>query len=403
MPKLRSRPATVNEVNAFRSPGRHSVGSCLILSITPGGSRSWLARVRDGAGRRRDIGLGAFPEVSLAEARERAQRLRREVRDGLGLQSPREKRKTAQGVLTFKAAAEAAHAEKRPGWRNAKHAEQWISTLRQIAYPEIGDVSVNEVDGPAIVRLLRPVWLKRPETARRVRQRIGVVLNWAYAHGYRMSEAPMAGVANGLPTQPQKSRHFDAMPYPALPRFMEMLSSSDQTIGRMAVQFTVLTAARSGEVRGALKTEFDLEERTWTIPASRMKAGREHIVALSACAVAILKPLLENGSSQFVFPGARGGALSDATLTKVLRDSGVIGHTVHGFRSSFRDWAAETMRFPGELAEAALAHTIQNKVEAAYRRTNYLDQRRSLMEAWASFIMGETEAQLFEAHGGTAG
>lgn len=197
----------------------------------------------------------------------------------------------------------------------------------------------------------------------------------------------MQSVSAGLPRQPKKSGRFEAMPYPDLPAFMTELRSEEQTIGRRALLFTILTAARSNEARGALWSEFDLDAALWTVPGSRMKAGEPHTVPLSDAALAILRPLYEARSARVVFPGIRGQPLSDATLSKILRDRG-LSCTVHGFRSSFRDWVAETMAVPGEVAEAALAHAIPNKVEAAYRRTKYLDQRRGLMQAWANFLGG---------------
>lgn len=381
----RKAPATVTEVNAIRSPGRHSIGGGLILAVSTSGARSWLARVRDPSGRRRDIGLGPFPDVKLAEARDRAADLRRMVRDGLDPVA--EKRRARRLVPTFREAARRAHAERQGTYRNAKHAAQWITSLEAHAFPKLGDRNVDQIDAAAIIHALLPIWLEIPETARRVRQRIAAVLNWAHAHGYRPTEAPMQSVSAGLPRQPKKSGRFEAMPYPELPAFVTELRGEPPTVGRMALLLTILTAARSGETRGATWDEFDLDAALWFIPGERMKAGEPHTVPLSDAAIAILQPLHEARSGDVVFPGAKGRPLSDATLSKILRDKGR-PCTVHGFRSSFRDWVAETMAVPGEVAEAALAHAIPNKVEAAYRRTKYLDQRRTLMQAWANFLGG---------------
>ena len=226
-----------------------------------------------------------------------------------------------------------------------------------------------------------------PETARRVRQRVGVVLDWAHAKGYRTSEAPMRSISKGLPKQPRKDGHFAALAYDAAPAFMAKLAERE-SVGRLALQFLILTAARSGEVRGAHWSEFDLDARVWTVPGERMKAGKAHMVPLSDAAVAVLEKAAKAKKHRdgLVFPGVQGSPMSDMTLAKVVRDSGEKVATVHGFRSAFRDWAAETTSTPGEVVEAALAHTIANRVEAAYRRTNYLEKRRTLMEAWASYL-----------------
>jgi integrase len=279
------------------------------------------------------------------------------------------------------------HAEHKPGWRNAKHAAQWLSTLEEYAFPYIGQKPVGEIDGPEIRDLLAEIWLSKPETARRVRQRIGTVLDWAHAKGYRSAEAPMRSVSRGLPRQPKRDKHFAALPYEKLPAIMAELEATI-SIGRLALRFAILTACRSGEVRGATWAEIDFTRRIWTIPAGRMKAGKEHVVPLSDAAVEILRaaePFRGRNKDAFIFPGKPGKPLSDMTLTKVLRDMGHTEITVHGFRSTFRDWAAEQTATPGDVVEAALAHTIRNKVEAAYRRTNYLEKRRGLMNEWGAF------------------
>jgi integrase len=282
------------------------------------------------------------------------------------------------------------HSERKAGWKNPKHQAQWLSTLEQFAFPKLGDLPVDKVDASAVIRTLLPIWLQVPETARRLRQRILAVLNWSHAHGFREAEAPVRAVGAGLPRQPKRTGRFAAMPYPDLPEFFATLAGAQQTMGRLALQFTILTAARSGEVRGALWAEFDRKSALWTIPGARMKAGEEHVVPLPDSALAILGVIETARSADVVFPGVRGGPLSDATLSKILREMG-LKYTVHGFRSSFRDWAAETMPIPGEVAEAALAHAVANKVEAAYRRTKFLDQRRKLMAAWSDFVCSRIE------------
>ena len=384
--------------------GRHEDGDGLALLVKATGTRSWVLKVQV-EGKRREFGLGSAKAVSLAEAREKADAVRRQYR--AGLDPVAEKQQIVVAVPTFCEAAQQAHGEQQAGWRNPKHRAQWLSSLEAYAFPSLGSETVDKIDGPMIRDALLPIWLDKPETARRVRQRIGAVLDWAYAKGHRASEAPMRSLSKGLPRQPKKDGHFAALPYEKLPTLMQTLGETE-SIGRLALQFLILTAARSGEVRGARWSEVDMAAAVWTVPADRMKAGKQHLVPLSAPALAILKRMAEVASDELVFPGITGrtadadslgkgrpGALtraagkrpmSDMTLTKVLRTAGADDATVHGMRSSFRDWAAEQTSFPGEVVEAALAHTIGNKVEAAYRRTNYLEKRRGLMDAWAAFI-----------------
>jgi integrase len=383
---------TTLKIKSLKEPGRHTDGSGLMLYIKEGGSKTWVFRPSIN-GKRRDFGLGSLGDVSLAEAREAADVMRRLIRQGVDpLQHKRQAKAATLEVVTFRAAARSAYTEHEAGWRNAKHRAQWLSSLEAYAFPDIGDRPVSDVDGPAIRDLLAKIWLSKPETARRVRQRIGTVLDWAYAKGLRSSEAPMRSLSRGLPRQPKKDNHFAALPYPDAPALMQKLGLSS-TIGRLALRFLILTATRSGEVRLATWQEIDFKKALWTIPASRMKAGKEHVVPLSAAAMSILAITAEAyglNDHAPLFPGKGGKPLSDMTLTKVLRTDlpGIV--TVHGFRSSFRDWAAEQTAFPGEVVEAALAHAIANKVEAAYRRTNYLEKRTSLMTEWADYLQQTT-------------
>lgn len=323
----------------------------------------------------------------MGDAREEAARIRREVRAGI---DPVAKRKKAlEAIPTFRDAALRVHGEHKTGWKNGKHQTQWISTLERNAFPMIGDQLVSEIDGPSIRDVLAPIWLTKPETARRVRQRIGTVLDWAYASGFRMTEAPMRSVAKGLPRQPKQHGHFAALAFAELPKMLSKINER-WSVGRLALEFLILTAARSGEVRGATWSEMNLEQQLWTIPAARMKAGKVHIIPLSKAAVDVLTQatLFRVPASDLVFPGQKTKhSLSDMTLLKILRDMDA-GVTVHGFRSTFRDWVAEETTYPGEIAEAALAHAVQNRVEAAYRRTDFLEKRKALMDDWASFCYG---------------
>jgi integrase len=375
---------TATQFKALSQPGRYSDGEGLILDIGKGGARSWVVRVQAN-GRRRDIGLGSAKDLGLADAREKAAAIRKQVRAGIDPVAEKKREKVV--IPTFKQAAEQVHAELQKGWRNGKHGAQWLSTLEAHAFPMLGDKPVNEIDGPAIRDVLADIWLTIPETARRVRQRIGAVLDWSHSRGWRTTEAPMRSISKGLPRQPKKTGHFAAMPFADVPAFLSKVRE-ETTWSRMAVEAVILTATRSGEVRGARWSELDIdgEHPTWTIPAARMKAHKVHVVPLSDSAVALFRRALELKRGDLVFPG-RNPRLpqSDMTLTKLLRD---MGHkvTVHGFRSAFRDWVAEETSFPGEIAEAALAHAVPNRVEAAYRRTDFLAKRRQLMAAWATYL-----------------
>ena len=370
---------------ALNKPGRHGDGEGLFLQVGTGGQASWMVRVQK-SGRRRDIGLGSLSKVSLSLARTRASEARSQI--GVGI-DPVAERKKAAGIPTFRQAAALVHAEQKKTWRNGKHQAQWLATLETYAFPTIGDLSVAEINGPAIRDVLIAIWLDKPETARRLRQRIGVVLNWAHAKGYRKLEAPRS-IDRGLPRQPKKAGHHAAMPYAEVNDFISKLRVRESW-GRLALEATILTAARSGEIRGATWEEVDLEKGLWTIPAKRMKAGREHVVPLSPAALRLFKRAeeLRTEGSRFVFHGIkRDKPMSDMTLLKVLRDMD-LSVTVHGFRSTFRDWVSEETQFQGELAEAALAHGVKDKTEAAYRRGNLLEKRRALMDAWAAFCGGD--------------
>lgn len=376
-------------VKSALKPGRYQDGRGLMLLVKPSGAKSWVLRAQVD-GKRRDFGLGSLSDVGLAAARDAAEDIRRQYRSGVDpVAARKEKAAPAPVMPTFAVAAQRVFEENRSTWRNAKHSAQWLSSLRAYAFPQIGDIEVDRLDGPTIRSVLLPIWLSKPETARRVRQRIGVVLDWCHANGLRAAEAPMRSISRGLPRQPRRDGHFAALPYTEVADLMAKLAESD-SIGRLALQFTILTAGRSGEVRGATWSEIDLEARTWTVPGSRMKAGKTHIVPLSWPAMDVLRRagagILSLGPEGIVFPGLRNRPLSDMTIAKALKTAGYGDCTVHGFRSSFRDWAAEMTSTPGDVIEAALAHTNRNRVEAAYRRTNYLEKRRALMDAWSDYI-----------------
>jgi integrase len=353
--------------------------------VGTGGAASWIVRVQKD-GRRRDIGLGSAKKVSLTLARERAAAARTDLEMGI---DPVAKRKKESGIPTFREAASQYMTEHQKTWRNAKHRAQWKSTLESYAFPSIGETLVSEVDAPAVRDLLISIWVEKPETARRVKQRIGAVLDWAHAKGYREAEAPMRAIGKGLPRHKKQANHFAAMSYGDVPDFIGKLRER-QSWGRLALEAAILTATRSGEVRGATWGEIDLEKGLWTIPAERMKAKREHVIPLSAAAKNLFQraAALKTVGHKFIFHGAkRDKPMSDMTLTKVLRDLNR-EETAHGFRSSFRDWVSEETDFPGDVAEAALAHMVSNKTEAAYRRGKLLEKRRKLMDAWGSYCHG---------------
>jgi integrase len=377
------------QVRNLKEPGRYSDGDGLILEVRPGGSKSWIARLQ-ASGRRRDYGLGSLKDISLTEARDKAREYRKQLRAGL---DPLEAKRKALEIPTFKVAAKAYHSEWKRRRRNAKHEAQWLATLETYAFPRFGELRVDLVDNGHVRDALAEIWLTKPETARRVRQRIGTVLAYAHGNGWRGHAFGMAAVNKSLPEQPAKIGRFEAMPYARVPEFLETIRER-VSMGRLALEALILTATRSGEVRGARWSELDLDAATWTIPAERTKSGKRtgkpHIVPLSPAAVDVFKraAALRIEASDLVFHGSkRGKPLSDMTLLKVLRDLKE-PFTVHGFRSAFRDWVAEQTSFPGEVAEAALAHAIPNRVEAAYRRTDFLEKRRKLMEAWADYCTG---------------
>lgn len=372
-------------VRALKEPGRYADGNGLYLVVDPSGAKRWVLRTVV-QGRRRDIGLGGLSLVTLAEAREQALGYRKLARAGGDPLAA--KRKTRRVVPTFAEAAATVFEERADSWKNAKHRAQWLSSLEAYAVPRLGARAVSDITTADLLAVLAPIWLDKPETARRVRQRIETVLDWSKAAGFIEGDNPMAGVVPGLPKQPKKDGHFAAMPYADVPAFCQRLQAAALNAStRLAFLFLILTAARTNEVIAAHKDEIDLDAAIWTVPAARMKAGRPHVVPLSdlACTTAA-QALCHDAQSPFLFPGVRPGKpLSNMVFLQALRRLDV-PYTAHGFRSAFRDWAAETTGFPHDVCEMALAHTIKNKAEAAYRRGNLLEKRRALMAAWARHV-----------------
>jgi integrase len=387
-------------VSRLSQPGLHFVGGVagLALQVSDSGARSWVLRIQIGD-KRRDMGLGGFPDVPLANAREAARVARAKIKEGIdpiaNARAARSALKAEQAAAqTFKTCALAYIDAHEAGWRNAKHAQQWRNTLDTYAYPVIGNLLVRDVGLPQVLSILEPIWKKKTETASRLRGRLEAILDWATTRGYRTGLNP-ARWKGHLDTLLPAARtvaqagHHSALPVHQMSALMKTLRQQSG-MGARALEFTILTAARSGEIRGARWSEINLDTATWTIPADRMKAGKEHRVPLSKAALNILGALPRTENEALVFASPRGGMLSDMSLTAVLRRMN-INAVPHGFRSTFRDWCAEHTNHPREVAEMALAHAIGDKVEAAYRRGDLFEKRRQLMREWAEFCDGSGE------------
>ena len=382
MPAKHKRLNT-RSVETIKTPGRHADGGNLYLNVTASGARSWVF-LYVFEGKQREMGLGPAWDVPLAKARDLATQHRQSIREGI---DPLRARKATVSKPTFGAFADELIADMESAWRNPKHCAQWRSTLATYAAP-IRDLPVDKVTTEDVLAVLKPIWAAKPETASRVRGRIETVLNAAKSRGLRAGDNPAAWAGhlkNLLPARTKLSRgHHAAMAIDETPAFVAQLRKA-LGIASRALEFAILTATRSGETLGARWAEIDLERRLWTIPAARMKAGVEHRVPLSDRAIEILVERKHAGLGEFVFPGTRGDrALSNMALDMVLRRLKV-EVTTHGFRSSFRDWASERTSFPPDVAEMALAHTVKDKTEAAYRRGDLFEKRRLLMAAWANF------------------
>jgi integrase len=385
------------KVERVKKSGMYADGGGLYLRVTSEGAKNWVLRYMLDR-RPRWMGLGPLALYGLQEARARALDARKKRHDGIDPIEARRAERVRQRLdaakaITFKQCAETYIASHPAGWRNEKHKYQWSATLSTYAYPVIGPLPVQAVDTDLVLRVLEPIWTAKPETAGRVRQRIESILDFGKVRGYHDGENPARWRGHLDKLLPARSRvraveHHAALPYAQVPAFMASLREREATSAR-ALEFLILTAGRTGEVIGARWNEIDLLDKTWTVPAPRMKAHREHRVPMSARALAILQDMqsARDGHNAFVFPGPRPERpLSNVALLRLLRRMGLDYLTVHGFRSSFRDWAAERTNFPSEVAEMALAHVVGNKVEAAYRRGDLFDKRRRLMSAWADFL-----------------
>ena len=371
------------EAKSITIPGSHYAGETLYLFVAPGGSKSWVQRLTI-HGRRCDIGLGGFPVVSLSEARDKAYQNRKLARAGGDPLAEKRKAK----VPTFREAAEKTFEANRARWRSEKTVKAWNQGMKKHVLPQLGPLRVDRVTREHVLRILTPMWTKKPEVARKQRNRIRTVLSWCQAHGFIEHNVAGEMIDGALPAMRTANKHFRALPYQELPAALETVELCRASVAtRLCFRFLVLTASRSGEARGATWPEIDFEKREWRIPANRMKAGVEHRVPLSDAALAVLEQAkILRDRSGLVFPSVLrpGKPMSDMTLTKVLRDNGLAEFTtIHGLRSTFRDWCAETGK-PREIAEAALAHVVAG-VEGAYFRSDLFERRRMLMAQWAAY------------------
>jgi integrase len=375
--------------------GLYGDGGGLWLQVTPrkdgeGFSRSWIFRWTT-ADRTRSMGLGSLHTLGLAEARERARQCRQQRLDGIDPIEARDADRSAKAAafakaMTFEQAAHAYISAHRNEWRSQQHAQEWPSSLRKHIYPKLAKIDVAAIDTSLVVKALQPIWQKIPESASRLRGRIEAILDWSAVSGFRSGDNPARwnGHLEHLLAAPAKRKieHLAAMPWREVPEFMAKLRATDSVQAR-AMELVILTAARKGEVRFATWGEVDFNTATWTVPGARMKAGKEHRVPLSPRAMTILREM-NTAPSEHIFPG-RNGPLGESAFEHLLKRLGHSGITLHGFRSAFRDWAGESTAFPAEIAEAALAHAVGNKVERSYRRGDALEKRRRLMEAWSDY------------------
>ena len=375
-------------VRTLKTPGRYADGNGLYLFVDASGAKRWVwrGRIAANAHKRSDLGLGNVRLVTLAEARDKAIDLRRQVRDGKNPLA--ERRRERRTVPTFKNAATQVHAAHSVTFKNAKHKSQWLASLEADVFPAFGDRPVNAIDSADVLKALSAIWTTKPETARRLKQRIKVVFDWAKASGFCSGDNPTDGLTKVLPKHRGEAQHHSALPYQAVPKFIYALRVADTSESiRLAFELLILTATRTSEVLRATWAEVDLDAKVWTIPSARMKMGREHRVPLSPRAVEILKRAQKCADGgPYVFRGRSPAMpLSNMAFLMALRRLKQDTITTHGFRSSFRDWAAEKTNVPRAVCEAALAHSLRDKTEAAYHRTDLFDRRRELMNTWAKF------------------
>lgn len=400
---VRIRQLSALKIKQRLKPGMYPDGLGLYLQVREGNARSWIYRYR-ASGRLRDMGLGPAHSVTLAEARERAEMCRALRQKGLDpieqrLKEKRAAQTAASRVMTFEQCATAYIDAHKPGWKNAKHAGQWTTTLEAYVYPVFKEASVADIDRELVLQVLNPIWNEKTETASRIRGRIERILDWAFIKDYRSGDNPARwkGYLDNLLSRPGKARavvHHAALPIQEVPHFMRNLRAQTHVSAR-AFEFCILTATRTNETLRMRWEELDEQAGQWIIPAARMKGGRDHRVPLSTRATEILAEMKRIRISEFVFPGGKlNRPLSSMVFLMMLRRLKQTDVTPHGFRSTFRDWAAERTDFPNEVVEMALAHTISNKVEAAYRRSDLLEKRRQLAETWAAYCLGRATEEI---------
>ncbi|SHE22072.1 tyrosine-type recombinase/integrase [methanotrophic endosymbiont of Bathymodiolus puteoserpentis (Logatchev)] len=390
---------SARKVASINKAGLYGDGMGLWLKVTKSGTKSWIFRYTQNK-KTVDLGLGSIITVSLPEAREKALEYRQALQSGLNpkrikQQAELKQKQENNGLISFEQCAHQYIAIHKDGWKNAKHAQQWTNTLKTYAFPIIGGLPVKDIDTALIMQVLSPIWTSKNETAGRIRGRIENILAWAAVHGYRSADNPAQwrGHLENLLAKPSKIKtvkHHTALPYSDMYEFIKALRAHHSTSAK-ALEFLILTATRTSEITGAQWEEIDLNQKVWTIPVERMKAGNEHRIPLSSRAVTIINEMVSIRQSDFVFAGGRiGKGLSNSAMDKLLQVTLGYDCTVHGFRSTFRDWSAECTNYPRDLCEMALAHTIKNKAEAAYRRGDMIEKRHKLAEDWLKFMEAPT-------------
>jgi integrase len=403
LPQAALSPVLIRHLN---EPGYYCDGNGLYLQVRASGSKSWIIRTTI-HGKRCEIGAGGLAYTSLADAREKAIEIRKAARNGGDplaqrreqLEQARQKEREKQRP-TFETAAREVHGEHSKTFRNPKHAAQWITTLKTYVFPVIGKRRVDMIESADMLKVLSPIWLEKPETADRVKQRMRTVFDWSIAKGYRTTN-PVAGITKVLPKHNQADKHFAALPYGDVASFIRSLRSETSVSGRLAFEFLILTASRTNEVIKAKWSEIDFATKTWTRPAEHMKAKREHKVPLPPRCIEILQEAKKiTDGSEYIFPGVRTGQpLSNMVFQMTLRRMKKTGFTPHGFRSSFRDWAEERTNYSQRVIEAALAHVVEDKTEAAYLRTDLFERRKDLMNAWMRFATAAPAARVVKMRG----
>ena len=384
------KPINATEAKAIKESGLYRAGDTLYLYVGKNGSKSWIQRLKVNS-KRHDIGLGSFSLVTLAEAKEKALANRRLAR--IESRNPLAEKRKSQAPI-FRDAATRTLEMLSPTWRSAKGAANWWARMEQHVFPRMGDIHVNEIDRAHVLAVLTPIWTSKPETGRKVRQGIKATLEWCQAHGFIEHNFAGDAISGALPSMPAVKENFRSLPYAEIPEALETIRASRSSVSAKAcLEFVILTACRSGEARLAKWEEIDLEKRTWTIPASRMKAGKEHRQPLNDAALAVLEQAkFVHDGSDLIFPSPtkKGKPLSDMSLTKMLRDMGLAERaTVHGFRSTFRTWASENTNADHAVMELCLAHAVGSAVEQAYARSDLFTKRARLLAQWGSFVVGD--------------